>query len=61
MNLGQLAMLLRAEYLVDAIRSTRARAAAQAAELAEAIATRLRGRGLDVDLGVTPDDPQEVS
>jgi 2-oxoglutarate ferredoxin oxidoreductase subunit alpha len=62
MNLGQLSMLLRAKYLVDAIGYNHVRGLPlKAAELAEAIGELVaQAEGVEVDL-VPADDKQEVS
>ena len=64
MNLGQLALLLRGKYLVDAIGYNHVRGLPlKAAELAEAIGHLVaEAEGIDVDLGVHGmTTPQEVS
>ena len=64
MNLGQLALLLRGKYLVDAIGYNHVRGLPlKAAELAEAIGHLVsEAEGVDVDLGVHGlTTPQEVS
>ena len=64
MNLGQLALLLRGKYLVDAIGYNHVRGLPlKAAELAEAIGHLVAdAEGIDVDLGVHGmTTPQEVS
>ena len=64
MNLGQLSLLLRGKYLVDAIGYNHVRGLPlKAAELAEAIGHLVaEAEGIDVDLGVHGlTTPQEVS
>ena len=64
MNLGQLSLLLRGRYLVDAIGYNHVRGLPlKAAELAEAIGHLVaEAEGIDVDLGVHGlTTPQEVS
>lgn len=62
MNLGQLSMLLRAKYLVDAIGYNHVRGLPlKAAELAQAIGELVaQAEGVDVNLVTTTDDRQEV-
>jgi 2-oxoglutarate ferredoxin oxidoreductase subunit alpha len=62
MNLGQLSMLLRAKYLVDAIGYNHVRGLPlKAAELAEAIGELVaQAEGIEVDLVSTQEDKQEV-
>jgi 2-oxoglutarate ferredoxin oxidoreductase subunit alpha len=64
MNLGQLSLLLRGKYLVDAIGYNHVRGLPlKAAELAEAIGNLVaEAEGIEVDLSSVPDTtPQEVT
>ena len=58
MNLGQLSLLLRGKYLVDAVGYNQVRGLPlKAAELAEAIGDLVaEAEGIDVDLGVQRPD-----